>query len=299
MPGIYYQPVDRRRFLKQISVGAALVVVGLSTKAEDPAAAEKPFHLAVLSDTHIPADAKYENRKFLPWQNLETVVTQVREARPDAVIHCGDMARLTGEVEDYQAIKNLLAPLAEQSPVFLGLGNHDNRANFLKSLNQDSPEDQGVTDKHVLLVDRPAVRLILLDSLLHTNVTPGFLGKGQRNWLDGFLKKSDDKPTVLFVHHTLGDADGDLLDVDRLFSLLQLHPKVKAIFFGHSHEYSITKRQALHLINIPAVGYNFRDTEPVGWMDAVFTTTGVKLVLKAIGGSRERDGETTNLTWST
>ena len=70
---------------------------------------------------------------------------------------------------------------------------------------------------------------------------PDYLGKAQRQWLADFLAGSDDRPTVLFVHHTLGDGDGDLLDINRLYRLVRPHRKVKAIFYGHSHEYAIDR----------------------------------------------------------
>jgi hypothetical protein len=103
---------------------------------------------------------------------------------------------------------------------------------------------------------------------------------------------------VLFVHHTLSDGDGDLLDVDRLFEVIRPHPKVKAIFYGHSHEYSFGRHQGVDLVNLPAVGYNFADKEPIGWVDAVFAPDGVKLTLTSIGGNRTAHGQSTRLSWA-
>src|SRR5437763_14279226 len=82
---------------------------------------------------------------------------------------------------------------------------------------------------------------------------------------------SDRRQTVLFVHHTLGDGDGELLDVQRLFELVRPHRKVKAIVYGHSHKYAFSQEAGIHLINLPAVRYNFSDEGPVGWVDAFFT----------------------------
>ena len=49
----------------------------------------------------------------------------------------------------------------------------------------------------------------------------GLLGQDQRAWLEQFLKEADDRPIVFFVHHTLGEGDGDLLDTDRFFQILK------------------------------------------------------------------------------
>jgi Icc protein len=111
------------------------------------------------------------------------------------------------------------------------------------------------------------------------------------------LEKSDRRATVIFVHHTLGNGDGDLLDIERLYQVIRPHKKVKAIFYGHSHEYAFSREQGIHLINLPAVGYNFSDKEPVGWVDARFTAEGVDLTLKAFAGNRNGDGKVTSLIW--
>src|SRR3989441_12909005 len=218
MPGIFYQPVTRRKFLGDSARSLALLTVtrGPGAFGRDASEAEKPVRMALLSDTHVAADPKNEYRKFLPWANLKTVVPQVIESRPECVILNGDAARLTGELADYEAVKKLLAPLAEQAPVYIGLGNHDDRDNFFKVFDQPSGNRQKVAGKHVLVIEQPLMRLILLDSLFYVNKAAGLLGKAQRDWLARYLEESDVRPTVIFVHHTLGDGDGDLLDVERL-----------------------------------------------------------------------------------
>src|SRR5947207_7164650 len=243
MPGIFHQLFNRREFLGRSA--RALAVLALSKRTGvlgQEAGAEKQAHFALLSDTHVPADSKNEYRKFLPWQNLKTVVPQVIEARPEGVILNGDAARLTGELADYEAVKQLLAPLAERAPIYIGLGNHDDRDNFFKVSDHPSGERQKVAGKHVLVIERPLVRLILLDSLLYVNKAAGLLGKTQQEWLARYLKESDARPSVIVVHHTLGDGDGDLLDVERLFQSIRPHRKVEAVIYGHSHKYAFSRQ---------------------------------------------------------
>lgn len=299
MPGLFYRPLGRREFLRLSSrtvLGSALALSTLTprTLQADSSAA---LRLALLSDTHVAADPKNENRKFLPWDNLQKAVSEVSAIGPDAVLLNGDAARLTGEVEDYQAVRSLLQPLAEKCPVCIGMGNHDNRENFLKVFTESPAVKAKVAEKHVLILEQPVLRVILLDSLFYVNKVAGLLGKGQRDWLDKHLASSDSRPTVIFVHHTLGDGDGELLDADALLRVARPYPKVKAIFYGHSHEYSYKQDHGIHLVNLPAVGYNFSDKEPVGWVDARFTATGADLTLKAFGGNLAQNGRTTSLAW--
>ena len=129
------------------------------------------------------------------------------------------------------------------------------------------------------------------------NKTAGLLGKLQRDWLAKFLEEPDESPIVFFVHHTLGDYDGELLDYDRMLRIMQPHRKVKAVFCGHAHSYRIEQREHIYVIQQPAIGYNFNDAQPVGWLDASFSPQGVALTLHAIGGKMEDDGKTTRIKW--
>lgn len=301
MPGLFYESLERRNFLKLVSaVGVGAVFSGCRSTPEraDTPSPGKPLHLALLSDTHIPADRINGHRGFNPWKNLEQIIPQVVEARPEGVILCGDAARLEGLTGDYTELRTLLSPVAAIAPVYIGLGNHDDRANFNKVFLHPSGDQAGVKDKHVLVLEEESLRILILDSLLYVNQVAGLLGKEQRAWLSGYLATNSDKPVVIFVHHTLEDNDGDLLDADRLFDMIAPHRHVKAIFFGHSHVWAISEKQNVKLINLPAVGYNFRDQDPVGWVDAKFDRTGVDLTLRAFGGNVTEDRRITRVVWT-
>lgn len=300
MPGLFYTPVQRRNFLKvTAAAGAAAFVSGCQStataaKQEGP---KKSLHLALLSDTHIPADRMNGSRGFNPWENLRQVVPQVQESAPAGAILCGDAARLEGLEGDYKELRALLEPVAANTPVFIGLGNHDDRANFNKVFTHSAGNQAGVKNKHVVVIEEELLNIVVLDSLMYVNKVPGLLGKEQRAWLAEFLATKSEKPVVLFVHHTLEDGDGDLLDAKSLFELITPHRHVKAIFFGHSHVWEIKERDGLKLVNLPAIGYNFRDQDPVGWVDARFDAEGVNLTLRAIGGNKTEDRRITRLNW--
>lgn len=251
---------------------------------------------ALFSDTHIPENPLEEYRGFKPVVNLTMVVRQIAQAKLDGGLICGDLARLQGLPGDYDALAELLEPVVGKFPLALVLGNHDNRDNFLKALGSTQKGALPVKGRHMLSIDAGPVELITLDSLVAPNSTPGFLGKAQRDHLKERLARQS-KPAVLFVHHTLDDGDGSLLDAPRLFDIIKSAPAVKAIVYGHSHIYKYDVWDGVHLVNIPAVGYNFRDSEPVGWVETVFTPTGASFTLHAVGGSSEKDGKTVNLKW--
>ena len=251
----------------------------------------------MLADTHIPADRVNGSRGFNPWENLRAIVPSVVATKPDGVLLCGDAARLEGKLEDYRELQALLEPVAAVAPLYIGLGNHDDRKNFLEVFRNAAGIHPLIDGKHVTVIEHDTVRVIVLDSLLYTNKVPGLLGRSQREWLAGYLPTVRDRPVVLAVHHPLGDGDGDLLDVDRLFALLRPHRHVQAVIYGHSHVWQLGKRDRIHLINLPAVGYNFRDQDPVGWVEARFRSRGVTLTLHASTGNRNEDGKSTTLAW--
>lgn len=284
MPFATVPRLSRRSFALALS-GA------IAARAAGPAA-----RWALLSDTHIPADASNEYRGFRPVANLERVVPQVTAWKPEGVMVCGDLARLEGLAGDYAALKKLMAPVLNQAPVAMALGNHDDRDNFLAGFGAQRGA-QTLKARHVVSIDAGPVRLIVLDSLVAPNSTPGFLGKAQRQWLADHLDSLDAKPVILCVHHTLDDGDGSLLDAPRLFDVVRTRRKVKAVLYGHSHEYKYETLDGIHLVNLPAVGYNFRDAEPVGWVEGEFRADGAALTLRAIAGNQAASGKTTELKW--
>jgi len=279
--------ISRRTFLAS----------GLSTlalRAQTPA--DAPLRWALFSDTHIPEKAEETYRNFNPQANLKAVAAQVAQAPVTGAVICGDLARLAGLPGDYAALARLLKPVTDKMPTALALGNHDHRKNFLAQFANPAGAAK-VNNRHVVVVEAPAVRVVVLDSLLEPNVTPGQLGRAQRDWLTRFLAESPVRPTFLFVHHTLDDGDGSLVDAERLLNIVRGHGSVKAIFYGHSHRYSFDTFGGVHLINIPAVGYNFADSEPVGWLDAELTPRTGAFTLHAIGGDKSKDGKRVELTW--
>lgn len=299
MPGVFHQPIRRRDFLKtSLAAGSAIIVHGC--RGISPAAGSTDeVHFALLSDTHIgPGDTAKDPRGFDPVQQLRRVVAEIAAKPPQGAFLNGDAALREGLTTDYQELSQLLAPLSRVAPIYIGFGNHDHRDNFKAVFPVTPGLDAGVLNHRVLILESDLFRFIQLDSLHYVNKSSGLLGSHQRFWLKEYLKKHSEKPIVFFVHHTLGDDDGDLLDAGQLFEIIRPYRQVKAIFYGHSHAWSITERQGVKLINLPSVGYNFTATEPVGWVDARFRRGGVELILHAIAGNRANDGEVKHVRWS-
>jgi Icc protein len=297
MPVVFPRPRDRRSFLGIAGLsGAALVTSAFrrDTPASPPGG---QLHLALLSDTHVPGDRVNGHRGMSPWENLRAAAAQVAAARPQGVVICGDAARLEGREDDYRELRALLEPVAAVAPVYVGLGNHDDRGRF-REVFPDAPGVHAPVDgKHVSVIEHEAVRVVVLDSLLYVNEVAGLLGKAQRAWLAAYLPTVADRPAVIFVHHPPSDEDGDLLDGDRLLAILRANGHVKAIVHGHAHVWARSRLDRLHVVGLPALGYNFSDDQPVGWVQVRFRPDGVSLTLHVVAGNRADDGRTTLLEW--
>ena len=249
---------------------------------------------ALLSDTHIAADPENRYRGFYPYRNLQEVTARIADDLPDGLVITGDLARLRGETEAYENLKALLNPVAAQRPIHLGLGNHDDREDFFRAFGPGYDDEGAVENKHVIATEMGPVRLIVLDSLLNVNWMTGKLGPQQRTWLEAVLQTCDDRPTILFLHHTL---NSELLDTRRLFEIITPVPKIKAVVYGHSHKYGYSEVAGIHLINLPATGFNLARRQPVGWVETRLTKDSGEFTLHAIGGDRENDGRTQTLAW--
>ncbi len=286
---------DRRSFLKTaLSSAAALPFVSRYAYAEQKA----EVHWAALSDIHIAADKGDIYRGFRPHENLKNVLDKLHGFSFDVMVVNGDLARLQGQPGDYEMVTEYLNPLADKCPLAITLGNHDDRKNARSAIASIAGEVQPVEKKLVTTIDAGPCEFILLDSLLATNVVPGQLGKSQREWLTGYLQTNASKPAVLFVHHNLdANDDGALTDAARLLEIVRPAKNVKAIIYGHTHAWKHEKQDGIHVVNVPAVAYNFKDSEPIGWTDAYFTAKGARLKLNAIGGNLARNGETLELAW--
>jgi 3',5'-cyclic AMP phosphodiesterase CpdA len=203
----------------------------------------------------------------------------------------GDLARLTGQTNDYVLLQELLAPLEKHGPVLLVLGNHDSREQCARIFQETEGQPQPVEGKRVLVEEGKDCTLVVLDSNKGVNVDEGELGDAQKAWLGDFLKAdSSRKPVLLLVHHTPKDLP-DLIEIARPA------PRVKAIVYGHSHVYGYAEQDGLHLVNLPAMGYSFARKEPVGWVEAALGREEGVFTLRVVGGARERDGETRRLRW--
>jgi Icc-related predicted phosphoesterase len=275
----------------------------------------------------VNADAALVDRTQNMAANLRHSVKQVLTmdlamGAPSAVLVNGDLSHKSGETGDYAQFLSLMLPLTEGGlPVHLGLGNHDHRERFWAGVTSpDFAEKHRVTalaSHQVLRIYTPTTDILMLDSLEKTLQTPGSLGEAQLAWVKAAL----DEPTrsrrnvIVFVHHNpplpvaapatapststtpasqpkfIGLSDGQAL-----LDILVPRKNVKALVYGHTHQWKRTTMDGLHIVNIPSTAYAF-GPEPLGWVDCRLSVKSAKLQLNCVDESHKKNGDVAELAW--
>lgn len=302
---IHLGAVSRRRFLGTLGAGATALVLPYARAAETPADTD---FLALLSDTHVPANRQVTNGSGNTvtnmTENLERVVAELcaLEGKPAHVVVNGDCAYLKGLDDDYKSLAQVIAPLAErQLPVHLSMGNHDNRERMYKHLQDQAPEKLLVEGKDVSVLEMPHANWFLLDSLSETDVVTGVLGEKQLEWLAATLDAHADKPAIVMAHHHLqwepSDPISGIRETQAFFDLLSKRKQVKAYLYGHTHRWNVEKRDGIHLVNLPPTAYVFQPGLPNGWVGAQVKDGGMTLELHTLDKQHPKNGERVELAW--
>lgn len=188
-----------------------------------------------LTDTHmVPAPRTLF--ALDPRERLRPAVADINRRHPDAemVVVTGDLAHW-GEPGAYDDLKAILDGLA--MPYRLVLGNHDDRAEFLKVF-PDSPVDESGFVQWA--EETPAGLFVFLDTLI-PGTDGGALCDDRLAWLRATLDAAQGTPVYLFLHHAPMDLGIQGMDAIRLqnpealLDALRVHGDVRHIFFGHIH----------------------------------------------------------------
>ncbi|MEY3571162.1 MAG: hypothetical protein RIQ85_1282 [Pseudomonadota bacterium] len=200
------------------------------------------FKLAQLSDTHVVRKHSVLRNGIDSNQALRAAVYQLIKADDiDAVLLSGDLVE-RGEIYEYFELRSILDPLMGLKPVYLMLGNHDVRDNFL-GLFRDYPfinqaNNSWGVQYSVPLSDTHA--LVVLDTLKEGR-DAGYLSADKLIWLDRTLERHRGKSVLLAMHHPMIDVGNsmmnqmNLVNQSDLSAVLQKHKNITRILCGHIH----------------------------------------------------------------
>lgn len=151
----------------------------------------------------------------------------------DAIVITGDLSDW-GDTADYQRLKTIIAKLP--IPVYLCIGNHDNRDNFAHVF-PDRIDGDGFVQSVFELGNQTG---ICLDTKIEGTHSGAFCEK-RIAWLDRHLNAISGS-AFLFMHHNpvptgQGPIDSIMLENADVFGdVVKRHSaKIRHIFFGHCH----------------------------------------------------------------
>jgi len=195
--------------------------------------------LCQISDPHIVAPGGLAYNRVDTPRMLERCVRKVlAQARlPDVTVITGDLTD-HATAEEYGTLRELLAPLAARMPIYLVVGNHDDR-DVLRAAFPDHPHLAGEGGFVQYVVDDFPVRLIVLDTLI-PGAPGGRLCSDRLAWLDSTLAQSN-KPTIVAQHHP--PLVTGLMIMDQMAledpaaeeDVIRRHPQVERVICGHYH----------------------------------------------------------------
>lgn len=193
--------------------------------------------IAQISDSHLALDTPDSERRI---EDFEATIEHINELdpAPDLIIHTGDIVQ-NGRIDEYQRAAEILH--MAQAPVYVMVGNKDDRANLRSTLPPAFYDEQGGEFIAYCLDDLP-VRLILLDTL-NPGSNKGEFCLQRLADLERFLETDTARPTAIFAHHppfrVLEGPDPIHYEseeiMQRLRETLQRFPNITNLFCGHVH----------------------------------------------------------------
>lgn len=295
----------RRDFLRSMmaaSIGSNMSLdVGAEAGVDQQSAfAGDPHVWALFADIHISGDVTRSALGVNMADNFRLAMREVlgRARRVAGIMINGDCAFQTGQMADYRVLCQLLEPLREsEMPVFLTLGNHDDRQHFRDAMREVDRRSL-MEQRHVGVIRTPRVNWILADSATRP-VSEGRFGAVQLEWMASVLDAEPEKPAIIYAHHNPVDEieEWPLQDTDEFFSMVVPRRQVKAYVFGHTHRWMVTRHASgVHLVNLPSTAYVLDQGEPSGWVEAEVLENGMTLELRCLGEHRLH-GQRLALAW--
>ncbi len=214
------------------------------------------MRLIQLNDCHLFDDPQARLGGVDTHRTLAAVIDDMRRTgpTPDVVLATGDLTQL-GEAGAYDRVRCQLRRLA--MPVYCLPGNHDHRETFAAAMPGD-----GV---HVTRSFRQSGwQLVFLDSTI-PGEDDGRLSEDELTALDQTLGARPDDHALVCLHHhpvVVGGAWGDFVSLenpDDLFAVLDRHPSVRGLLFGHIHQAFDGQRRGVKLMATPSTCFQFKD----------------------------------------
>jgi 3',5'-cyclic AMP phosphodiesterase CpdA len=207
--------------------------------------------IAQITDMHLGFDP--DNPAEFNRKRLDQVIRTIGEMdrKPDLLFATGDLVD-RGDVDSYRRLRRALAIVP--CPVWLCVGNHDIRDNFLEVF-PNMPTADGFIQ---YVVDQGPLRFIILDTLEEGRHGGAFCAR-RAAWLRARLAEERGRPTVIVLHHPPIDTGIDWMStapsepwVAALEAALAGYDQVVGMICGHIHRPIVTSWAGRQLAICPS-----------------------------------------------
>lgn len=212
----------------------------------------RSLKVAQITDTHLFEDPEGCLLGMNTRDSFQQVLGMLIDAGPlDLVLATGDLVH-HGSPAGYQLFCSLVVRL--ECPVYCLPGNHDEGKVMAHHVNHPLVSMPR-------LVDIDEWRFVLLDSTI-PGEEGGRLSPRELEHLEGALK-DERRPTLVCLHHQpvpVGSTWIDSMAIDNpkeLFGILDTHPQVKGVVWGHVHQELCLRRGAMQLMATPSTCVQF------------------------------------------
>ncbi|NJR48861.1 MAG: 3',5'-cyclic-AMP phosphodiesterase [Leptolyngbyaceae cyanobacterium CSU_1_3] len=213
-----------------------------------------PLIIAQVTDLHLFAEPDRTLLGLPTADSLSALLRQLRQLQPppDFLLLTGDLSQ-DGTAASYEYLQAVLGPL--KIPAYWLPGNHDDPEMMARSLT------------HPLFLPEKSFQagswqFLLLNSHVDGCVC-GNLSTSSLDWLDRELYKNSQRPTLVSLHHPPFLTDSDWLDTsilqnpEDLFAVIDRHPQVELVVFGHIHQEFLCQREGVTYVGTPSTCIQF------------------------------------------
>lgn len=211
--------------------------------------------LIQISDCHI--DDQLMVMGVDSQRNLQSVIQNIKQTEFDALLISGDLTH-HGSLNSYQTLKTILSPI--QQPIFVIGGNHDQAQNLTQVFAQNLLTSAKLDNWEIISIDS-----------VQTGQTSGLVSESELVALDKACLNSSAAYIIIVLHHPIvpmnssWDDELSLTNPQDLFAILDKHPKIRTVVFGHAHEAAKFSRLGVDIYSCPSTALQFNSETRIGF----------------------------------
>lgn len=218
--------------------------------------ADRPLRVVQFSDSHLFASTDGKLLGLNTEYSLDRVLDLIAEEQSsgmDLLLATGDLSQ-DASLASYRRLIDKLKRFPV--PCYWLEGNHDLTPPMVEALG-------GKDHLSPCVVRAGAWDILMLDSTIPHEV-PGELDDGDLEFLDASLAAAENRPVMVCLHHHPIPMGCQWLDTqvvssaDRFFAVIDRHPNVRAIVWGHVHQEFEGERQGVKFYAVPSTCVQFK-----------------------------------------